>query len=294
MKDMGDDAPTSSTVRAWELGLRLREHRERLGFTAAAVGKTTGIGGTNLSAIESGKRRLTAAKLTDLADAYELPDDERADLESVRARTERREWWYDYARLYSDDFLRLLGLEAGAEKVYEYAPDIIPGLLQTADYARAVMQAGTPYIRPVDVGPRLETRLARQLRLDGDHPLRLDVVLGEAALRQRVGEPGVMQGQLAHLLEVLEHKSGHVRIRVIPFTAGAHPLLGAALRIMSYSSNRLSDLVYQETAISGVIIDKRQVILESTASFAETFDRALDDRDSRGFIDAVYHEMERF
>jgi transcriptional regulator with XRE-family HTH domain len=156
---MGDEAPISSTVRAWELGLRLREHRERLGFTAAAVGRTTGIGGTNLSAIESGKRRLTAAKLGDLADAYELADDERAGLEALRAQTERREWWYDYARLYSDDFLRLLGLEAGADKVFEYAPDIIPGLLQTADYARAVVRAGTPYIRPVDVGPRLETRL---------------------------------------------------------------------------------------------------------------------------------------
>ncbi|PSL53872.1 transcriptional regulator with XRE-family HTH domain [Saccharothrix carnea] len=288
------DGPISSTVQAWELGLRLREHRERLGLTAAAVGKTTGIGGTNLSAIESGKRRLTAAKLGDLADAYELPDDERADLEALRAQTERREWWYDYARLYSDDFLRLLGLEAGAEKVCEYAPDLIPGLLQTADYARAVMRAGTPYIRPVDVGPRLETRLARQVRLAADDPLRLDVVLGEAALRQRVGDPGVMQGQLAHVLEVLDRMGDHVRVRVIPFKAGAHPLLGAALKILSFRSNRLGDVMYQETAISGVIIDKRQVILESTASFADTFDRALDDRDSREFIDAVYHEMERY
>ncbi|MFI9009269.1 helix-turn-helix domain-containing protein [Actinosynnema sp. NPDC053489] len=290
---MGDDAPTSSTVQAWELGLRLREHRERLGLTAAAVGRSTGIGGTNLSAIESGKRRLTAAKLADLADAYELPDPERADLEAVRARTERREWWYDYTRLYPDEFLRLLGLEAGADKVFEYAPDIIPGLLQTADYARAVVRAGTPYIRPVDVDPRLRTRLARQGRLDGDHPLRLDVVLGEAALRQRVGDPGVMRAQLGHLLEVLDRKGGHVRVRVMPFAAGAHPLLGSALKILSFRSTRLGDLIYQETAISGVLVDKRQVILESTASFAETFDRALGDRDSREFIDAVYHEMER-
>ncbi len=290
---MGDDAPISSTVQAWELGLRLREHRERLGLTAAAVGKATGIGGTNLSAIESGRRRLTAAKLGDLADAYELAGDERADLEGLRAQTERREWWYDYARLYSDDFLRLLGLEAGAEKVCEYAPDIIPGLLQTADYARAVVRAGTPYIRPVDVGPRLETRLARQVRLDGDNPLLLDVVLGEAALRQQVGDTGVMRRQLAHLLGVLNRRRDHVRIRTIPFTAGAHPLLGSALKILSFRSNRLGDLVYQETAISGVIIDKRQVILESTASFAETFDRALDDHASREFIDAIYHEMER-
>ncbi|NUT50145.1 MAG: helix-turn-helix transcriptional regulator [Saccharothrix sp.] len=291
---MGDGAPISSTVQAWDLGLRLREHRERLGLTAAAVGKTTGIGGTNLSAIESGKRRLTAAKLGDLADAYSLPPHERAELEALRAQTERREWWYDDARLYSDEFLRLLGLEAGAGKVCEYAPDIVPGLLQTADYARAVMLAGTPYLRPVDVGPRLRTRLARQGRLAGEHPLKLDVVLGEAALRQWVGVPGVLRGQLAHLLDVLARRGDHVRIRVMPFMAGAHPLLGSALKILSFHSTRLSDLLYQETAISGVIVDKRQVILESTASFAETFDRALGDHDSREFIRAVHHEMERF
>ncbi|MGW4110821.1 helix-turn-helix domain-containing protein [Actinosynnema sp. NPDC004786] len=291
---MGDDAPISSTVQAWELGLRLREHRERLGLTAAAVGKTTGIGGTNLSAIESGKRRLTPAKLGDLADAYGLSAGERAELEALRAQTERREWWHEYGRLYSDEFLRLLGLEAGADKVFEYAPDIIPGLLQTADYARAVMVAGTPYIRPVDIGPRLRTRLARQVRLDGPDPLKLDVVLGEAALRQWVGDPGVVRGQLAHLLDVLDRKGDHVRIRVIPFMAGAHPLLGSALKILSFRSAKLGDLLYQETAISGVLVDKRQVIVESVASFAETFDRALGDHDSRDFIRAVYHEMERF
>ncbi|GAA3461459.1 DUF5753 domain-containing protein [Saccharothrix longispora] len=285
--------PISSTVQAWELGLRLREHRDRLGLTAAFVGRTTGMGSTNLSAAESGKRRLTAARLAELAALYGLSGGEAAELERLRADTERREWWHDHAHLHPDELVRMFGLEAGAERVAEFAPDIVPGLLQTADYARAVMCAGTPYTRPVDVGPRLETRLARQARLDGDHPLRVDVLLGEAALRQRIGGPGVMRGQLAHLLEVVAGKGDRVRLRVVPFTAGAHPLLGAALRIMSFPSPRLRDVVYQETAISGVLIDRPRVILESTASYAETFDLALGERDSREFIRRVHDEMEQ-
>lgn len=287
------DSPVSSTVQAWELGLRLREYRERLGLTAAHVGRATGIGGTNLSAIEAGKRRLTAAKLRDLAAVYDPPPDELAGLEALRAQTDRREWWHDQGRLHTEEFLRLIGLEAGAHRVREYAPDLVPGLLQTPDYARAVMSAGTPYIRPVDVEPRLRTRLTRQARLEGERPLGLDVVLGEAALRQWIGGRETMCHQLAHLLRVIDGKRGHVRVRVVPFTAGAHPLLGAPLMILSFPSPVLPDLVWQETAISGSVVDKRQVILESAAGFDETFERALDESASRALVAEVHEEMER-
>ncbi|MGM1062932.1 helix-turn-helix domain-containing protein [Saccharothrix sp. Mg75] len=285
------EGSTSSTVQAWELGVRLREHRDRLGLTAAFVGKTTGMGSTNLSAVESGKRRLTAARLADLAAVYELDRDELTGLDGLRQGGERREWWHDHAHLYPDEFVRFLGLEAGADRIAEYAPDIVPGLLQTADYARAVLRAATPYIRPVDIGPRLATRLARQARLTDDHPPVFDVVLGEAALRQRIGGPGVMRAQLTHLIAVVDAHD-HVRVRVVPFSTGAHPLLGGALMILSFRPSRLTDVVYHETAISGVLTDKRHVILESTASFAETFDRALGERESREFIGHVHDEME--
>jgi transcriptional regulator with XRE-family HTH domain len=183
---------TSSVVQSWELGLRLRERREQLGLTAALVGKTTGIGGTNLSAIEGGKRRLTAAKLTDLAGVYDLSAPELAEWEAIRARAERHEWYHDYTTIYSEEFLRFLGLEAGAASERGYQAELIPGLLQTADYARATIKGGSPYIRPVEVGPRLESRLARQARLSGQSPLHLSVVINQAALLQQVGGPTVL------------------------------------------------------------------------------------------------------
>ncbi len=199
---------TSSVVQAWELGLRLRERREQLGLTATVVGKTTRIGGTNLSAIESGKRRLTAAKLTDLARAYELSAGELAELDTIRARADHREWYHDYTTLHSEEFLRFLGLEAGAASARSYQAELIPGLLQTADYARALIKGGSPYIRSVDVGPRLESRLARQARLGGESPLRLSMMINQAALHQEVGSRAVMAHQLEHLAAVIDDHHG--------------------------------------------------------------------------------------
>jgi transcriptional regulator with XRE-family HTH domain len=275
---------TSSVVQAWELGLRLRERREQLGLTATVVGKTTGIGGTNLSAIEGGKRRLTTTKLTDLARVYELSPEELAELETIRARTEQREWYHDYTTLHSEEFLRFLGLEAGATSARGYQAELIPGLLQTADYARATFKGGSPYIRPVDVGPRLESRLARQTRLGGENPLRLSTVINQAALLQEVGGRAVQAHQLEHLAAVIEDKHEHVEVRIMPFTAGAHPLIGSPIMILSFDSPRLPDLLWQETVSSQTIVDRRVTLRECSASFDEAMNRALNREDSLALI----------
>lgn len=282
---------TSSTVQAWELGLRLRERREQLGLTAMAVGKTTGIGGTNLSAIEGGKRRLTAAKLTDLAQVYELSADEQAELDTIRAESDGREWYHDYTNVHSEDFVRYLGLEAGAGSVRSYQAELIPGLLQTADYARAMIKGGSPYIRPVEVGPRLESRLARQARLNGADPLRLSAVINQATLLQEVGGRAVLARQLEHLASVIEDKPDHVEVRVMPFSAGAHPVIGYPMTILSFTSPRLPDLLWQETISSQAIIDRRATLRECTASFDEATERAMSRKDSLAQIHQVRKEM---
>jgi transcriptional regulator with XRE-family HTH domain len=275
---------TSSVVQAWELGLRLRECREQLGLTAAVVGKTTGIGGTNLSAIEGGKRRLTAAKLTDLARVYELSAAELTGLEAIRARAEQREWYHDYTTLHSEELLRFLGLEAGAASERSYQAELIPGLLQTADYARATIKGGSPYIRPVEVGPRLESRLARQARLGGQNPLHLSTVINQAALLQEVGNRAVLAHQLDHLAAVIEDQHNHIEVRIMPFNAGAHPLIGSPVTILGFDSPRLPDLLWQETISSQALIDRRATLRECAASFDEALDRALSREDSLALI----------
>jgi transcriptional regulator with XRE-family HTH domain len=284
--------PVSSTLQAWELGVRLRHVRSLLGLTATSVAKSVGIAPSNFSAIEAGKRRITTRKLTELAEIYQLAEPEQDLLQTLRNNAEQHNWWHDYGELYSEEFLRFLGMEAGASSVREWAPSLIPGLLQTSDYARATIRAGSPYIRAVDVGPRLETRLARQMLLDNEPKLRFDALLGEGALRQRMGDPATMRHQFDHLIHLAEQSDSAVTVRVVPFDS-AHPLIGAPLSLLSFATPLLPDLVWQETAITGNLIDKRQVIRESEASFTEVFESiALSDIQSIEVIRQIRHEME--
>ncbi|MFI0468045.1 helix-turn-helix transcriptional regulator [Saccharopolyspora sp. 5N102] len=273
--------------------MRLRERREQLGLTAAAVGKQTGIGGNNMSSIEIAKRKLTATKLDELARVYELSDDERTELEELRAQAEQRGWWDDYARMYSEDFLRFLGLFAGAATAREYAAETIPGLLQTSDYARAMIRGGSPYIKPVDVGPRVESRLARQTRLEGPDPLAFTVVIGQAALRQEVGSREIMANQLARLAKLSEERRDHLKIHVMPYAAGAHPVIGGGLVLLSFDSRWLPDMVWRESVTTGSLIDKPHVVRELSASFDEAVERALDLDASLEMIHQVRKEMEK-
>ncbi len=284
-------AVASSTLRAWELGLRLRRARGNLGLTAAAVFKQTGIQASNLSAIEAGKRRLTESNLLRLVDFYELDQADRDLLTRLHTESEQRNWWHDYAELYSEEFLRFLGLEAGARTIYEWAPIYISGLLQTGDYARATIRAGSPYIKPVDVGPRVETRLARQPLLDDG--LSMNVLFTEYSLRQQVGGPAAMARQLDRIVEVVTRPNSTVRARVVNYAAGAHALTGGPLSLLSFSGNLLPDLIWQETAITGSLIDKAQVIREFKASFEQVFETvALDTEKSLNLIQKIRHEME--
>ncbi|SFB63171.1 Helix-turn-helix domain-containing protein [Amycolatopsis marina] len=283
----------SSTLRAWELGMRLRRARGDLGLTAAAVAKRVGIAPSNFSAIEAGKRRVTASNLAQLTDVYELDDAEREMLESLRVDAEQRNWWHDYAELYSEEFLRFLGLEAGASTVREWAPIYVAGLLQTNEYARATIRAGSPYIKAVDVGPRLETRLARQTLLEEEPRLNMEVNLSEFALRQQVGGPAAICRQLDQLTEVITRDNSTVKVRVVKYTAGAHALTGGPLSLLSFDNVLLPDLIWQETAITGNLIDRVQVIREFKASFENVFESvALDDEDSLALIQQIRHEME--
>jgi transcriptional regulator with XRE-family HTH domain len=283
--------PVSSTLQAWELGIRLRQARNDLGLTATSVAKSVGIAPSNFSAIEAGKRRITASKLTQLAEIYELAEADRDLLQTLRSTAEQRNWWHDYNELYSEEFLRFLGIEAGASGVRVWAPIAVPGLLQTSEYARATIRAGSPYIKPVDVGPRLETRLARQVLLEDEPRLRMDVLLGEAALRQKVAGPALGR-QLDRLIEVCSRADSTVNLRVVPFDADAHPLIGGPLTMLSFDNVLLPDLVWQETAITGNLIDKPQVIRECSASFDEVFESvALDTAPSLALIRQIHSEL---
>src|SRR2546430_663418 len=214
----------SAVVAAWELGLRLRERREHLGQSVEAAARGVKMQQPNLSAVEAGKKKVTAVNLAKLARHYELDGDEVDRLCDLRLRADERDWYHGYTWLFGDEFIRYLGLESGAESLAAYQGALIHGLLQTEDYAKAVIRGGSPYIRLTEVEPRCEVRLARQRRLRDPEPLRLSALFSEAVLRQQVGGPDVMRKQLRHLLTMAEEHD-HIEIRVLPFTSGAYSAL---------------------------------------------------------------------
>ncbi|MEU4802380.1 helix-turn-helix transcriptional regulator [Actinosynnema sp. NPDC023587] len=275
--------PTSAVIDAWELGLRLRERREQLGLTVSAAAKAIGTAQPNLSAIENGKRKITQRNLEGLVELFESSEAEAAGFDRLRIGAEHRDWYHQYAGLFNDDFIRYLGLEHGAESIRAFESCFIPGILQTRDYAHALLRSGSPYVRLTEVEPRLEARLARGRRLAGEKPLSLFVLLGESALRQQIGGPEVMRAQLDHLAETVETRE-NVEVRVLPFEVGAYPALGGAFWVMSFASPTLPEVVYQETLTYNTFIDQRQQVREYTVALAETTEQALDPADSLTLI----------
>ncbi|MEV4847821.1 DUF5753 domain-containing protein [Micromonospora matsumotoense] len=282
---------SSPVVQAWELGMRLRQRREEVGFTAAAAGRAIGIIQAYVSGVEAGRVKLPARRLAQVVEAYELEPEEAAELEELRAGAARRGWWHEYSQLFPAEFLRFLGYEAGADQIRSFHPEAIHGLLQTEAYARAVIRGGTTTIRLTEVDRRVGVRMARQARLDGAHPLRISAVLSEGALRQQVGGPAVMRAQLDHLVRLATERHEQIEIRVLPFTVGAHPAFGGPFEVLSFPSPRLPDLVWQENLTSIDIIDQSIRVTDYVVTFAETRELALGSDDSVELIRRIAREM---
>jgi transcriptional regulator with XRE-family HTH domain len=282
---------SSPVVQAWELGLRLRQRREEVGFTAAAAGRAIGIIQAYVSGVEAGRVKVPKDRLAQMVKIYEIDPDDAAELEALRVGASRRGWWHEYSQLFPAEFLRFLGYEAGAEQIRSFHPEAIHGLLQTEDYARAVIAGGTTTIRMTEVDRRVALRMARKARLDGEHPLRLRVVLSEAALRQQVGGPKVMRAQLNHLVRLATDRPDQIEVRVLPFTVGAHPAFGAPFQVLSFPSPRLPDLVWQENLTDIDIIDQSTRVVDYVVTFGETRELALNSRDSLALIRRIAKEM---
>ncbi|MFG1848503.1 helix-turn-helix transcriptional regulator [Micromonospora sp. WMMD712] len=282
---------SSPVVQAWELGIRLRQRREEVGFTAAAAGRAIGIIQAYVSGVESGRVKLPARRLAQMIEAYEFEPDDAAELEQLRAGAARRGWWHEYAQLFPAEFLRFLGYEAGAEHIRSFHPEAIHGLLQTEEYARAVIRGGTTTIRLTEVERRVAVRMARQARLDGAHPLRVSALLSEGALRQQVGGPQVMRRQLDHLVRLATERPEQIEVRVLPFSAGAHPAFGGPFEILSFPSPRLPDLVWQEILTSIDIVDQSVRVTDYLVTFAETRELALGSDESVDLIRRIAKEM---
>lgn len=253
---------TSPTVAGWELMLRIRARRDERGVNSKAITQALGISPQYWSQLVKGKGVLAEDKLQVLMELLEFEPDEQRELLALRSVAKSRGWWSAYSALFDDELLRYYGLEEGAQSIRSVEGGVIPGLLQSEDYIRALMSSIVSTGRPTEAEQRVRARLHRQRRLSEDEPLRLSVVIGQSALLQQVGGPDVQRDQLRHLLDLIDRHPENLVLRVVPFDArgSVAGLNAATFHLLDFGNSRLPVLGWLETAIYGQIVeDSKQV-----------------------------------
>lgn len=265
-------APLSPTVARWELMLRIKRRRTEFDVSASVIAKELGFTLSYWSKVEK-ERVLAEDKLRKLMSLLEFDQDERVEMLRLRDIAKRRGWWSEYADLLSDEVIRLYGLEHGAQSIRSYTSILIPGLLQTEEYARAVIANDRARIRQVEIDRWVEVRMRRQKRLTEAQPLQVTAIVNEAALTQRTGGVAVLKGQLRHLLSVTETHADTIDIRVVPFDApGGVLLTGASFHLLGFDNALLPDVAWTETLVHLGVTEESEPVRHLATMFATTAD----------------------
>lgn len=266
------------TIRRWQLGQELRTYREAASVTLRSAAAEIEVQAATLSKIEGGKQAIRGTYIKLLSPMYGIPDDERARLLALAEEANQPGWWVTYGKLVPDWFKLFLGYEADASDLRTYEGELVPGVLQTADYARAVALANRPTSTDSELDRQIELRRARQQRLTSDDPPDVHAVLNEAVLLRHVGGPAVMGQQLRHLAELAELP--HVTVQVLPFTAGAHPAMTAPFLMLGFEAEPRMNTVYLENGRGSLYLEKPSDLDRYTAMFAQLCELALAPKES--------------
>ncbi len=265
----------SPTVRRRELGALLRALRNEKGLTVEQVAERLLCSPSKVSRMETGHGLATPRDIRDLCELYGVTDEgDRERLMSLAREGKQAGWWQGYDLDY---FATYVGLEAEAAGIKYFQSTIVPGLIQTPDYARAMHEAGIPKFSPERIDQLIEVRLTRQRLLERDQPLRLDAILDEAVLHRVVGGPAVMRAQLEQLIEV--SKRPNVTIQVIPYAAGAHPAMDSTFNILEFTGG-VASVVYVEGLVGWIYVERPQDIDRYQQVFEHLRTVALSPQDS--------------
>ncbi|WP_245714769.1 helix-turn-helix domain-containing protein [Micromonospora inyonensis] len=208
----------SPTVRRRRLALTLRQLRERAGITSAEAARRVDHDASWLSRIETAEVRPHPNDVRALLTLYGVAGDQAEAVIAVARQAKQRGWWQRYSDVLPDWFAAYVGMESEASVIRTYECQMVPGLLQTEDYARAAFRGAPVPMRDDEVERQVALRLARQAILTSDDPPLLRVVIDEGAARRMVGGPEVLHRQLLHLIE--QSTRSYVQIQLLPYSAG--------------------------------------------------------------------------
>ncbi|MFS8477700.1 MAG: helix-turn-helix transcriptional regulator [Micromonosporaceae bacterium] len=272
------------TVRRRQLGRELRKLREEAGLHIDDVAEQLRCSPSRVSRIETARIRIAPGTVHEILDVLDIHDDRRARLVSLARQAEEPGWWQEYTDVLTYEYSTYIALEAEASTLHAFEPLVIHGLLQTEEYARAVISkhyAGDA----AEVEPRVKARLARQEALRRDEPLRLWVLIGEAALRQQVGGPKVMRAQLRRLIEVA--RLPHVRLQILPFSVGALTWMTGPFSILDFPDPDVPTVVYVESLAGDTYIESPHGVEGCTKVFDGLAADALDVSDSLAMLETL-------
>jgi transcriptional regulator with XRE-family HTH domain len=277
----------SPTVMRILLGVRLRRLREARRISVDEAAYVLRGSPSKISRLENGRVSVKERDIFDLLSFYGVTDEaQREELRAMAARANSHGWWHGYSDILPGWFEEYIGLEEAATQICAYEVQLIPGLLQTEDYARAVTLL--EYSNPKEINRRVSLRMTRQAILYRPKPASLSVVLDEAALRRPMGGSSVMRTQLRHLIEMSQRPN--VTIQVVPFKVGGHPAVGGPFSVLHFAEKDLSDVVYLEQLASSQYLDKQDVVDKYLAVMKRLCQEAATPADSVERLQAMLGE----
>jgi transcriptional regulator with XRE-family HTH domain len=261
--------------------------RDDAGLTIEEVAGRLRCSESKVSRIENGQIGASPDDVREMLLLYGTTEQRLEDLIQVAREERKKKWWHAYRDVFDSPYVTY---EAAAKLIESYGGLLVPGLLQTKEYATAVLRALAPQISPDEVARRIEFRMLRQTILAADDPPLLTVVLDEAVLRRQVGGRDMMRNQLRRLINASANSS--VTLQIVEFGAGQHSGLGGSFTLLHFENEDDRDLVYFETAIRSVVYsDDPHVVQDSMEAFERLRGVALSPDESTALLVTLTNEL---
>jgi transcriptional regulator with XRE-family HTH domain len=268
------------TFRGRQLRMELLRLRESARFSTDDVAGQLDWSKAKVSRIETGRNRVSPSDVRLLLDVYGVTDEpERQALIELARQARKQGWWHNYPDVIASPYV---GFEAEATTLRAYQTHLVPGLLQTEDYLRALLRSVRPAVPATETDRRVAARMARQELLNQPDAPHLWVILDETVLRRPVGGAKVMRGQLAHLAEASELPN--VTLQVIPFHAGSLAAMSVPFVILDFSGLAAASVIYLEHLTGELYLDGEPDIARYTLVFDYLRAKAIDPEDARSLI----------
>jgi hypothetical protein len=289
---------TGSTVPRRQLGRYMRDLRMKARLTVRAAAKELEWSEGKIWRIETGQTSMRSHDADVMCKTYGADTEMTEALKALAKETKSRGWWHSYGDVIPEYLDVYMGLEEAASDLAWYEAELVPGLIQTADYARTLIKADNPGVDDGEIERRVEVRIARQVLLTRvtQRPT-LRVVLNEAVLRRPVGSAEILRGQLEYLAEL--SKLENVSLHIIPFERGLHAgIMSGPFVMLNFPTNGNGaasepTTVYVEGFTGALYLDKPNEVERYTTAFDDIWSKSLDDAESQKLILTIARELRK-